>query len=216
MSLFAVWDHSTLCEVGERAEGCGLWPCRVGLSCAAPCEVHPVYVAEFNLAPTPAIPGSSMGAVSIRAIDASSRQEVELVASRMRETLVEVLGESRGGSMYTPAWLIERVLFHVKVGVVLVAESDDVVVGHAMGRVEDDLGHFSTIFVAPASRRHGVAMALLRRVEEWFVGRGVADVRYYTDTANAALIGLFRTHGYVITETSAEHHMVKLTKRISS
>ena len=45
------------------------------------------------------------GTHHIRAIDPQSRAEVELVASRMRQTLVEVLGEEVGGNMYTMDWL---------------------------------------------------------------------------------------------------------------
>lgn len=52
--------------------------------------------------------------------------EIEIIAERMRATLVEVLGEARGQAMYTMEWLRDRVCFHLdparSTGAVLVAE----------------------------------------------------------------------------------------------
>lgn len=49
----------------------------------------------------------------IRPIDSNSLPEIELVATRMRETLKEVVGAERGESMYSMDWLIDRVRFHL-------------------------------------------------------------------------------------------------------
>ena len=46
----------------------------------------------------------------IRQINPSSSSEIELVAKRMRDTLMEVAGAERGEAMYSMEWLIERVL----------------------------------------------------------------------------------------------------------
>jgi ribosomal protein S18 acetylase RimI-like enzyme len=154
--------------------------------------------------------------MSTRELDARVDTEVELVATRMRETLVEVLGEARGGAMFTREWLIARVHHYAKEGVVFVAEENGAIIGHAMARVEDGVGHFGTIFVAPHTRRHGVAQSLMADVERWLRARDVLDVRYYTDEDNEKLITLFRAHGYAITERDAGARMVKLTKRLTS
>ncbi len=73
----------------------------------------------------------------IRAIDPQSPAEVELVASRMRQTLVEVLGEEVGGNMYTMDWLIQRVLWHLDpnqcVGQVFLSEDSE---GHITGHTK--------------------------------------------------------------------------------
>src|SRR4029079_19118147 len=99
-------------------------------------------------------------------IDPNSKGEIELVAARMRQTLVEVLGEETGGSMYSMEWLIDRVKFHLDpakcVGVVYVAEDESGIVGHTIVRLEDDdkfgaIGLFSTTYVIPDARRQGFA-----------------------------------------------------------
>ena len=150
----------------------------------------------------------------IRPLDASSLDEVELVASRMRDTLVEVLGEERGGSMYTRDWLIARVRFHVDAGVVLVFAEAEGITGHAMARVEDGVGHFSTIYVVPSARRRGVAAELMRAIESWLASRGVPEMRYYTDDANTKLIALFEKSGWTLTERHSDSKMVKLSKSV--
>lgn len=45
----------------------------------------------------------------IRPIDPLSSSEIEWVATHMWLTLMEVLGDQQGGSMYTMDWLRERV-----------------------------------------------------------------------------------------------------------
>lgn len=49
----------------------------------------------------------------IRPIDPARNDEIELVASRMHETLVEVLGPETGGSLYSMEWLRQRVRQHL-------------------------------------------------------------------------------------------------------
>ena len=149
--------------------------------------------------------------ITVREIDASS--EVELVAARMRATLVEVLGEERGGSMYTREWLVERVRYYVREGVVLVAERDGIA-GHAFARIDDGLGHFGTIYVEPGSRRLGVASALIAAIHEWLRARGVGRVRYFTGENNAKLVALFEKHGYATTARDGEARMVELSRTL--
>ena len=95
------------------------------------------------------------------------------VASRMRSTLVEVLGEERGQSLYSLDWLRDRVLFHIESGRVLLAEDEGELLGHCMLRVEGELGLYATSYVRPESRRSGVAQALISAGEVWFKSRGV-------------------------------------------
>lgn len=51
--------------------------------------------------------------VKIREIDPILINEIELVATRMRQTLVEVLGPEKGTALYTMEWLLERVRWHL-------------------------------------------------------------------------------------------------------
>ncbi|CAN0477795.1 unnamed protein product, partial [Phaeothamnion confervicola] len=94
--------------------------------------------------------------------------EIDIVAGRMRETLLEVLGYCE----YSLDWLRERVKFHLQVGAVFVVEADRIL-GHTIVREEDGKGLFSTTYVLPESRRLGVADALLDRGEEWMRSRGM-------------------------------------------
>ena len=152
------------------------------------------------------------GPVRIRPL---REDEIELVAERMRATLVEVLGEARGRAMYTMEWLRDRVRFHLdpsrSTGTVLVAEQDGFVVGHTIVRVEaDGTGLFSTTYVVPTARRRGVARRLLLAGEAWLSAHPIRELATCTARDNGRLIGLFRAHGYEETDTSDE--MVRLGK----
>jgi len=149
----------------------------------------------------------------IRPIDHGSDAEIALVAARMRDTLIEVLGRERGESMYTMEWLMGRARFHLDanacVGEILLAESSEgEIVGHTILRVEssfgEEVGLFSTLYVAPSHRRLGAARALLSAGEEWLVGQGMSRLRTNTHPENAPLIYLFEGFGYKIVETVGE------------
>lgn len=158
----------------------------------------------------------------IRPLDPSAREEVALVAERMRLTLVEVLGDEEGGSMYTAEWLEDRVLEHLDParlhGQVFVAvEPDGRLAGHTIVRIEHDegggaFGLFSTTYVAPESRRAGVADALIERGEEWMREQHVTASQTWTADSNGPLLSLFRKHGYALTMRVPEKKMVVLSK----
>src|SRR5262249_43442082 len=112
----------------------------------------------------------------IRDIDPTSTVEVDLVAQRMLQTLIEVEGPARGSSLYTMEWLVARVRWHLdpKVcrGRVLLAElPHKQVAGHTIVRLEStesaQFGLVSTTYIDPAHRRTGVASALLVYSERW-------------------------------------------------
>src|SRR5207253_11012083 len=96
----------------------------------------------------------------------SDAAEIRLVAERMRLTLIEVLGEERGGGMYTPDWLIDRLKFHLDpaqcTGAVLLAETEQgQIIAHTIVRIEPDptgnIGLFSTFYVSPEFRKQRIA-----------------------------------------------------------
>ncbi|MBK7963383.1 MAG: hypothetical protein IPK04_20635 [Bdellovibrionales bacterium] len=81
--------------------------------------------------------------IQIRPLKSDSTDEIELIAMRMRETLIEVLGEEEGGSMYSMAWLKQRGLFHrdpkqSKGQVFLAKNSKDQILGHTIVRIDKD------------------------------------------------------------------------------
>jgi len=159
----------------------------------------------------------------IREIDPTSLSEVTLIAERMRETLVEVLGAQEGQDMYTIKWLIERVKWHLNpdevIGQVFVAENAaGEVVGHTIVRIDDDgegqaIGLFSTTFVDPASRNLGTASALLARGERWMIEQGMREALTYTEEGNIKLQKLYLGHGY--TMSPMPKRFVKLAKPLN-
>ena len=159
----------------------------------------------------------------IRPLDPGRPGELELVAERMRETLVEVLGEERGAVMYTTAWLRERVRMHLDaaVGAVWVAELDGAVVGHTIVRVETDdagasFGLFSTTYVVPEARRRGLAQALLDEGEAWMRAMGLPVAATHTDEGNTPLIELYRRRGYRIVLRAPESGMIRLARSLET
>lgn len=142
----------------------------------------------------------------VRALNRNVADEVDLVARRMRQTLVEVLGARRGTRMYTLKWLRQRVLQHLDQldGEVFVVEEGGELVGHAIVRVEEGVGLFSTVFVDPAYRGRGLARQLLAQGEQWMLARQMTEGVTYTAETNDKLRRLFESCGYRVVEQCGE------------
>ncbi|OYZ13502.1 MAG: hypothetical protein B7Y39_17470 [Bdellovibrio sp. 28-41-41] len=161
----------------------------------------------------------SVPKISIREIDPNSIEEISLVANRMRQTLVEVLGEEKGTALYSMEWLLERVRWHLDSeqtsAKIFLIEEYSKIVGHAIARIEKDgctsaYGYFSTIFVEPKSRNKGVANSLVLHVETWLKQMKIPKIVYNTAENHLKLIRLFERNGFKITAKDKE--MVQLTK----
>src|SRR5438034_4585227 len=97
------------------------------------------------------------GAARIRELDPLAEQEINLVAQRMRDTLIEVEGPDVGAALYSMDWLRERVRWHLNLQtalakVFLAVQDDGKVIGHTIVRKEVDpqgspYGLFSTTYV---------------------------------------------------------------------
>lgn len=153
----------------------------------------------------------SANTLRIRPLKPDATDEIDLVAQRMRATLIEVEGEAVGTALYSMAWLRERVLFHLDpqqaVAQVLLAvqEEDGQVLGHTIVRRElgpdgRAFGLFSTSYVAPSARRRGVADALLLAGEQWMRDQGLPAAATWTSAGNGKLIRLYARHGYAQVE----------------
>lgn len=166
--------------------------------------------------------------VFIRPIDPKSAVEINLVAERMRATLMEVEGEETGIALYSMDWLRERVRWHldanqVTAGMFLAVHGDGEILGHTIVRKEfeedgREYGLVSTTYVLPAFRRAGVAEALLLAGEDWMRENGLACSATWTSATNLKLIRLYEKHGYRKTgshvhETTATL-MVKLERNL--
>lgn len=138
----------------------------------------------------------------------------------MRDTLVEVLGEERGGSMYSMDWLIDRAAFHLDPekcdGEIFLAVADDgEIVGHNILRIEKDdegpFGLFSTTYVAPAARGKGFAKFLVEQGEKWFIDKGMTRMFTYTEENNEPLKRLFCSMGFEVVEVKQEFAIIRKT-----
>jgi GNAT superfamily N-acetyltransferase len=159
----------------------------------------------------------------IREINPESSSERSLVASRMRQTLVEVLGEEKGAALYSMDWLLERVGWHLDVRqttakIFLVEDHHGEICAHAIARIERDgnsqsYGYFSTVFVDPTVRDRGIATRLILHVESWLREMSMPRVVYNTAENHSKLIGIFERQGYLI--TARQSTMAQLTKMLS-
>lgn len=158
----------------------------------------------------------------IRTMDPHATAEVALVAARMRETLIEVLGEEAGRTLYTMDWLRQRVLWHLDPAactgeVFLAVDRDGGITGHTIVRIDRDeagacIGLFSTTFVDPGSRNQGIARSLLERGEHWMGEHGLSRAVTYTSVSNIKLQNLFLHRGYALVD--AANGFVRLSKKL--
>lgn len=164
-----------------------------------------------------------MADVRIRAVDPAAQDDVEIIAERMLTTLVEVLGEEAGGSMYTLEDTTQRVLWHLDpdevVAQVFVAETaQGDIAGHTIVRIDDDgegreIGLFATTYVVPECRGAGVASSLLDAGEAWMLEQGQVLAATYTDKQNTKLQRLYLGRGYRM--TTMPNDFVKLAKSLA-
>ncbi len=162
----------------------------------------------------------------IRDIASRFSDEIDLVASRMQATLVEVEGAANAARLHSAQWIRERLLWHVQnpdvTGKALVAVlPTGEVIGHTVLRRETDstgthFGLFSTTYVVPPFRARRVASRLLLAGEAWFRELGLLTASTWTAQTNTKLIRLFSQHGYQITSQGANDvtgtAMVNLTR----
>ena len=166
--------------------------------------------------------------MQLRTITLDDTAAIDLIAQRMRATLVEVEGEEAGGGMYPMDWLRDRVRWHLdgRAAEVVVAEDPaGAIVGHTIYRIEagpDDtpFGLVSTTYVVPQARRLGVAQQLLARAESWFRGHGLPQCCTWTSSTNAPLIALYARNGFTQVERALNElsrtPMVRLAKQLAA
>ncbi len=144
--------------------------------------------------------------IEVRTVEPHEVETIDLIAERMRATLVEVLDEGRADAMFDHEALVGRVMWHLdrsdeeRQAEVYVALLDGEIVGHTMVRVDtvegEELGLFATTYVVPELRRAGAASALLRTGEAWMLERGMAVAATFTDAHNERLLSFYESHGY--------------------
>ncbi|APV50849.1 hypothetical protein BWI17_14835 [Betaproteobacteria bacterium GR16-43] len=160
-------------------------------------------------------------AIEVVRLREDASEHLDLVAARMRATLVEVLGRELGESLYSLEWLKDRAASHVDgrcTGAIFIARegAEATNIGHVIVREEADdegpLGLVSTIYVLPEGRRHGVARRLVDAAHHWFQSRDLHRSATDTSETNLPLINLLGGLGYEIVFRSDEKKMVRLMK----
>lgn len=156
----------------------------------------------------------------LREIDPLSEAEIDLVARRMRETLIEVEGREVGEALYSLDWLRARVRWHLDPSsafakVYLAVGREDQILGHTIVRREqteagEPYGLFSTTYVVPEARRLGVAQQLLLQGERWMRESDLPSAATWTSATNTKLIALYEKHGY----TRTQEHVHEATKTV--
>ena len=150
-------------------------------------------------------------------------KELPIIASRMRDTLIDVLGVEIGSSMYSLEWLRDRAVSHLDgrlSGAIYIARfgPENQHVGHIIIRQEEDeRGHYglvTTAYVLPEMRRKGIADALLDAAHAWFSSQQLLRTATDTGENNHPLIALYARHGYEIIFHSQEKQMVRLGREL--
>lgn len=165
----------------------------------------------------------SVPTVDVHRVEPDDDATIELIATRMRLTLVEVLDPARADEMFTHDALVGRVRWHLDREVdgrqaeVFVARDDDsTILGHTLVRVEHldgtDVGLFATTYVEPSARRSGVASALLAMGAEWMRDHDMATAVTFTDPHNDKLLSLYARHGYTCERVDDE--WARATRRL--
>jgi N-acetylglutamate synthase len=81
--------------------------------------------------------------------------------------------------------------------VFLVAETGGRVVGVVLGTHDGRRGWINRLAVLPAYQRHGIAIRLVREVEQRVEGLGIEIVSALIESDNEASMGFFRAIGYL-------------------
>jgi ribosomal protein S18 acetylase RimI-like enzyme len=82
--------------------------------------------------------------------------------------------------------------------VVLVAEAQGQIVGSVIGSFDGWRGNIYRLAVHPDFRRHGIARALVREVEQCLAGQGAGRITAWVEKEHPWAMGFWRAIGYEI------------------
>jgi GNAT superfamily N-acetyltransferase len=177
-------------------------------------------------------PVSRMATHRLRPLARASATEFDWVTLGMHLTLVEVAGEegrreyplsymrARLASFLDPAQHTAEVFLAIEDGA---NTAPEVIAGHTILRIDAHpaggrFGLFSTTYVHPDARRHGLADRLLERGEAWIRANGLDEAATWTSSTNTPLIRLYEKHGYAVTDSgpNGSSWMVRLTRSLGA
>lgn len=99
-------------------------------------------------------------------------------------------------------------------GRLLVAESDDDIVGMARGELRQGLGRVNLVYVIGDRRRQGIASALLRELLGFFREHGIEHVSLGVDTTNDEALTVWRRLGFVEYQRELTTSLPALERRL--
>ncbi|ANE45430.1 GCN5 family acetyltransferase [Paenibacillus swuensis] len=79
---------------------------------------------------------------------------------------------------------------------VIVAESDEEIVGIIIGTIDNNQGYYYRIAVGQAYQRKGIGKALIANLKQKFVQRKVSRILVSVDSHNEFLLPLYESLGY--------------------
>jgi ribosomal protein S18 acetylase RimI-like enzyme len=149
--------------------------------------------------------------LTIRPIDPDRASELDLVARRCMDTVLETIPEFEGRediarshlSNFTLAQMTDMIRADLTDPAkrIMLAVADDVIAGQALYSVKTDragtlYGFCFSRYVLPEYRRNGIAAKLLTDALEWFKREGARYVIAQTHVENIPLQHLFEAQGF--------------------
>lgn len=115
------------------------------------------------------------------------------------EQVIQVELQSFNRDEAYPPWVfMEAITLHPNL--FLVIECNNSVKGYAMGFVDGDYCHLTSIAVAPDSRRRGFGRRLLRSFEEACRREGLRRIKLEVKTTNQVALNLYLSEGYRVVD----------------
>lgn len=156
-----------------------------------------------------------MSVIRIERVDASEEDRLAVVTRMCMETVLETIPEFLGQEAIARHHLSNfefdamRAMITASAALpehrILVAISDDVVVGYSIVSVKRNeagelYGYLFSRGVARPYRRQGIATMLLKAAETWFLQRGIVYAQAETHRENVPLQTLLLNHRFAVVE----------------
>ena len=95
-------------------------------------------------------------------------------------------------------------------GLSFVIETNDEIIGTAVGSFDGRRGWVRHVAVSPRHQGRGIGAALLTRLEEAFKARGIAQINLHVTADNAAVTAFYGRLGW-----TRRHDLILMTKRLT-
>jgi ribosomal protein S18 acetylase RimI-like enzyme len=118
------------------------------------------------------------------------------VSAVLHKAFAEFRSRYTPGGFSATALNTEQVLTRMQEGPVWVALREGIAVATAAAVVQEKSVHIRGMAVLPSTRRQGIAVALVRQVEEWAKVRGLVRLFLSTTPFLASAIAMYERYGF--------------------